>query len=84
MPESWDVKPAADKIKIRQNFILTEFAGKDVTPEAVQPILQAKFGKMISVTTIRRDLNAVAEKPAFGNFRVPKGQNDKMKQSGTK
>jgi hypothetical protein len=79
-PASWDAKPVAVKIADRQRFILTEFAGKNVTVESVLPAVQARFGKKISVTTIRRDLNAVAEKPAFGIFRLPGRQNGKMEK----
>jgi len=70
-PESWRTPEPQDKVVARQQIIRDQFAGQEVTPEKILPVLQEKLGMKVSVATVRRDLKAIATKPAFGIFRIP-------------
>jgi len=69
-PESWTIQRPANKVDNRRNFIIENFSGKDVTPETILNDVRKQFGNSVSLSTIRRDLNAVSDKPKHGSFRV--------------
>jgi len=81
LPENWNHEPEAKKVLERRQFILNTFAGADVTVEEVQARVRKDFGKDVSLTTIRRDLKEIADKPKHGIFSLPKWKNGKMEKT---
>jgi hypothetical protein len=81
VPADWNHEPEQKKVLERRQFILSTFAGADVTVEEVHARVLKDFGKDVSPTTIRRDLKEIADKPKHGIFSLPKWQNGKLKKT---
>jgi hypothetical protein len=78
VPPQWDNAPLRDKVVRRRELILQAFAGKEVSVDTVQELINQEYDRQVSARTIRRDLDAIAQPTQFGKFRVPASPNGKM------
>lgn len=70
VPGNWNPGMPLEKVRNRQEFIRTAFAGRDVTVAAVHKLVQEKLDTKVSSTTIRRDLKEIGQSVKHGFFRI--------------
>ncbi len=79
-PQSWTAPAGANKVLSRREYIAQAFAGNEVTVEEVRTAVITEYGLKVSASTIRRDLQEIAQKTKHGVFHVPGSDNGKLKR----